>query len=393
MPDVILPVLDEAVALPWVLGRIPDGFRPIVVDNGSTDGSAGIARELGALVVVEPVRGFGAACRAGLAAAGDPIVCFMDCDGSLDPRDLHAVCAVVADGAAPAAVGARHRGSPFGLAAGDGAARGGGGLAHRRGSGALPRACGPVEGHGDRARDAARRARHGGGAQVTVALAVMAKAPESGRVKTRLCPPCTPRQAAELADAALRDVVAAVVATPAARRVVVLDGPRPGWLPASVDVVAQRGDGLDQRLAAAFADIGPALIVAADAPQVRPDDLVEGLRALRRDDAVLGPAFDGGYWAIGLRRVHPRAVRGVPMSSPRTLDAQRERLATLALRWSELRVLRDVDAFTDAVAVARECPRSRFARALAGLDVSTRVSPAGGAAYAATASRNQAGRP
>jgi glycosyltransferase involved in cell wall biosynthesis len=107
MPDVILPVLDEAAALPWVLGRIPDGFRPIVVDNGSTDGSAGIARELGALVVVEPVRGFGAACWAGLAAASDPIVCFMDCDGSLDPRDLPAVCAAVADGAAELALGAR----------------------------------------------------------------------------------------------------------------------------------------------------------------------------------------------------------------------------------------------------------------------------------------------
>jgi glycosyltransferase involved in cell wall biosynthesis len=107
MPDVILPVLDEAAALPWVLRRIPDGFRPIVVDNGSTDGSAGIARELGALVVVEPVRGFGAACWAGLAAASDPIVCFMDCDGSLDPRDLPAVCAAVADGAAELALGAR----------------------------------------------------------------------------------------------------------------------------------------------------------------------------------------------------------------------------------------------------------------------------------------------
>ena len=107
MPDVILPVLDEAAALPWVLGRIPDGFRPIVIDNGSTDGSAQIARALGARVVLEPVRGFGAACWAGLAAASDPIVCFMDCDGSLDPRDLPVVCAAVADGTADLSLGAR----------------------------------------------------------------------------------------------------------------------------------------------------------------------------------------------------------------------------------------------------------------------------------------------
>jgi len=73
MPDVILPVLDEAAARPWVLGRIQDGSRPIVVDNRPTDGSAGIAGELGALVVVESTRGFGAACWAGLAAASDPI--------------------------------------------------------------------------------------------------------------------------------------------------------------------------------------------------------------------------------------------------------------------------------------------------------------------------------
>jgi glycosyltransferase involved in cell wall biosynthesis len=92
MPDVVLPVLDEAEALPWVLERLPSGFRPIVVDNGSSDGSAQIARGLGAAVVTEPRRGFGAACWAGLSAATDPVVCFMDCDGSLDPHDLPRLC-------------------------------------------------------------------------------------------------------------------------------------------------------------------------------------------------------------------------------------------------------------------------------------------------------------
>ncbi|TGA92115.1 glycosyltransferase family 2 protein [Streptomyces sp. MZ04] len=83
--DIVLPCLDEAAALPWVLRRIPAGWRAIVVDNGSTDGSAEIARSLGATVVHEPRRGFGAACHAGLTAATADIVCFCDCDASLDP--------------------------------------------------------------------------------------------------------------------------------------------------------------------------------------------------------------------------------------------------------------------------------------------------------------------
>lgn len=86
--DVILPVLDEAEAIPWVLRRVPSGIRPIVVDNGSRDGSAAIAEVLGATIVHQPLKGFGAACFAGLCAADAEFVCFMDCDGSLDPADL-----------------------------------------------------------------------------------------------------------------------------------------------------------------------------------------------------------------------------------------------------------------------------------------------------------------
>jgi glycosyltransferase involved in cell wall biosynthesis len=110
MPDVILPVLDEAEALPWVLGRVPSGFDPIVVDNGSTDGSGRIAASLGARVVREPVRGFGAACHAGLVAATSPVVCFMDGDGSLDPRHLPSVAEPVARGAADLVLGRRMAG-------------------------------------------------------------------------------------------------------------------------------------------------------------------------------------------------------------------------------------------------------------------------------------------
>ena len=89
--EVILPVLDEAAAIPGVLERMPAGFEPIVVDNGSHDGSGALAERLGARVVHEPRRGFGAACHAGLVAARAPVVCFMDCDGSLDPAALPAV--------------------------------------------------------------------------------------------------------------------------------------------------------------------------------------------------------------------------------------------------------------------------------------------------------------
>jgi glycosyltransferase involved in cell wall biosynthesis len=105
--DVILPVLDEAQALPIVLGALPDGYRPLVVDNGSQDGSAELAARLGAEVVSEPRRGFGAACFAGLRHATGEIVCFMDCDGSLSPQQLPAVAAPVAAGRVDLMLGAR----------------------------------------------------------------------------------------------------------------------------------------------------------------------------------------------------------------------------------------------------------------------------------------------
>ena len=100
MIDVVLPVLNERAALPWVLGRMPAGYRPLVVDNGSDDGSAELAAGLGAVVVHEPQRGFGAACFAGLSAATADVVCFMDCDGSLDPRELPRIAALGASGLA-----------------------------------------------------------------------------------------------------------------------------------------------------------------------------------------------------------------------------------------------------------------------------------------------------
>ena len=107
MIDVILPALDEAEAIPGVLAAMPAGFEPLVVDNGSVDGTAEVARSLGARVVSEPRRGFGAACFAGLLAARSGVVCFMDCDGSLDPRELLAVAGPVLGGDADLCLGAR----------------------------------------------------------------------------------------------------------------------------------------------------------------------------------------------------------------------------------------------------------------------------------------------
>ncbi len=107
MHQVVLPVLDEREALPWVLERMPEGYEPIVVDNGSTDGSGELAASLGATVVREPRPGFGAACFAGLTAARSDVVCFMDCDASFDPRELPRVTDPVAAGAADLMLGAR----------------------------------------------------------------------------------------------------------------------------------------------------------------------------------------------------------------------------------------------------------------------------------------------
>ena len=107
MPDVILPALNESAAVEWVLRRMPVGYRPIVVDNGSSDRTAEIAGSLGATVVHEPIRGFGSACWAGLQAATADIVCFMDCDASLDPVALPMLVGYVERGEADLVMGAR----------------------------------------------------------------------------------------------------------------------------------------------------------------------------------------------------------------------------------------------------------------------------------------------
>jgi len=105
--DVVLPCLDEAASLPWVLSRLPAGYRAVVADNGSTDGSAEVAAALGATVVRVPQRGFGAAAHAGLEAATAELVCFCDADGSMDPAQLPRLVAPVTAGDADLVLGRR----------------------------------------------------------------------------------------------------------------------------------------------------------------------------------------------------------------------------------------------------------------------------------------------
>jgi rSAM/selenodomain-associated transferase 1 len=198
------------------------------------------------------------------------------------------------------------------------------------------------------------------------ALLVIAKAPVPGRVKTRLTPPCTPGEAAALAAAALADTLTAVAGSRrAGRRVLVLDGEPGPWVPSGFDVLPQRGDGLAARLAAAFRDVGgPAFLIGMDTPQVTAGLLDACLAALDGADAAFGPAHDGGYWAIGLRRPDPAVFRDVPMSAATTAAVQRARLAELRLATAELPALLDVDTIADARRVAAAAPATRFAYAL-----------------------------
>ncbi len=199
-------------------------------------------------------------------------------------------------------------------------------------------------------------------------LVVIAKEPVPGLVKTRLTPPCTPTAAAQIAEASLADTLSIVAATPAKRRVLALAG-RPGrWLPNGFDVVAQVSGTLDVRIAGVLAAVrGPMVLVGMDTPQVTPDLLLACDFAAR--DAWLGRAEDGGFWALGLTRPAPELVRGVPMSVPHTYTAQLERLEQAGLSVGQLPVLRDVDTWPDALAVADLAPATAFARTIATLSM------------------------
>ena len=205
-------------------------------------------------------------------------------------------------------------------------------------------------------------------------VVVIAKEPYPGRVKTRLTPPFTPVQAAELAAASLSDTLAAVAGTAVARRVLALDGTPGRWLPGGFDVIGQRGHGLDERIAWALADARvtlplPVVLIGMDTPQVTPELLAAAARPLvdKTTDATFGLAEDGGFWLLGLREVDPRLILGVPMSQPDTGPRQLARLRQAGLRITMLPELTDVDTAREAERVAAVTPGSRFAACMARL--------------------------
>ncbi|MFB9725651.1 TIGR04282 family arsenosugar biosynthesis glycosyltransferase [Haloechinothrix salitolerans] len=226
----------------------------------------------------------------------------------------------------------------------------------------------------------------------------MAKAPIPGFAKTRLCPPATPEQAAQLAAASLLDTLDAALGT-GAPVVVALTGDVAHGVMASevqhalrrVDVIPQRGDGLGERLAHAHADAAvlqpgaPVLQIGMDTPQVTARVLAAAMAPVAAVspapnavspipdavspapdvDAVLGAATDGGWWALGLRDpAHASVLTDVPMSTSETGDRTRHALRARGLRVADLPVLSDVDTMADARRIAPEVPDSRFARTL-----------------------------
>ena len=240
---------------------------------------------------------------------------------------------------------------------------------------------------------------------------VLAKAPVAGRVKTRLCPPLSGEQAADIALAALQDTLRAVAAIQVDHRILVLDGEPGDWVPEGFSVLPQKTGLLDQRLIDAFADVfahvgqlnlgsetsgakrvntsgtnslpsaditdrddisntqslrgphgiavergEPCVLIAMDTPQVHPRQLSDALALLADADSVIGMAEDGGFWMIGLNNPDPEVFRDIPMSMDFTGAAQLDRLASLGHRTVTVETLRDIDSFADLDAVAAEFP-------------------------------------
>ena len=425
--DLVIPCRDEGPALPALLSRVPAGFEVIVVDNGSRDDTAEVARRLGARVVHEPTPGYGAAVHAGLLAATDDFVAFMDGDGSLDPVELRPLLADVAQGRADIALGRRRPVRPgvwpWHARAGNvlvsawlrrrlrlpthdiapmrvcrrqalldldlrdrrfgypvellqAVARAGWRVSehpvsyHPRAEGTRSKVSGSVVGTARTVRDFWK---------VLVmttyaawAVLVVAKAPVPGRVKTRLGADIGLDAAAELAAAALLDTIAAVSESGAAGHLCLAgdlaEAVRREEVRRALDgwtVTAQHGRDLADRLVHAHAAAGPGVVVQVgmDTPQLTATNLRAAADALEQHDAVLGPAVDGGWWALARRDPSvAEALRSVPMSTSSTCADTHRALTRAGHRVARTGVLRDVDTLEDARAVAEQAGDTLFAR-------------------------------
>ena len=201
-------------------------------------------------------------------------------------------------------------------------------------------------------------------------VVVICKETLPGKVKTRLHPPLSLEQAADVAAAAIQDTLAVVRQLPASRRVLLFDGNRTPPGSEDFDVITQIGGGLDARLGALFDEVdGPTLLVGMDTPQLTVADVAPVFDAWTDDvDAWFGPANDGGWWALALARPTGDLLRGVPMSQDDTGAHQLARLASAGLRVGRLPELVDVDTIDDARLAAAAAPGSSFAATLRRVD-------------------------
>lgn len=201
-------------------------------------------------------------------------------------------------------------------------------------------------------------------------LVVIAKEPVPGRVKTRLHPPLSYEQAAQLAAAAIDDTLFAMRELPATRRILLFDGVNTPASAAGYEVIPQSDGPLDERLGAIFDRMDePTVLIGMDTPQVTAAQLAPVFDWTGGTDAWFGPANDGGWWALGLRSPDGDLLRGIPTSRDDTGALQLARLRAAGLNVGMLPMLTDVDTIDDAIEVAATAPTSRFAAALA----STRI--------------------
>lgn len=207
------------------------------------------------------------------------------------------------------------------------------------------------------------------------ALIIFAKAPIPGQVKTRLCPPLTPDEAASLHGSVVLDMLERSRGTASMDRFV-------ACAPSSdhvffkileerhgVRLIAQMGDDLGARMARAFADVfalgyRQVLVVGTDLPTLPGSAFGEAVTLLAAHDVVLGPALDGGYYLIGLGKPSPELFAGIPWSTDRVLPLTQQKAAALGLHTALLPVRRDIDTIDDLMAVIEETGGGHEARGI-----------------------------